>query len=454
MPRHRDKLSAGALMLSSRAESSLTVDGSKLVLSSLPWQERVFFEDKHRYKVIAKGRRVGGTTAAAHYLVDRMISGREQVLWVDTTRQNVRSYWERIFLPILSKIRREFWDWSETGKTLHLGNSTMDMRSAERPELLEGQKYSCAVLNEAGIILSDRQLWEVSIRPMLIDLQADTIFVGTPKGKLDKTGKEALYYELYLRGSRDQAEWPDWASFRIPTTENPLLDRDEIAAMAAEVPAIIRAQELEGEFVNISTESIVREEWIKYIDELPKPLEVLRKIISMDTAFKTSDAADYSAATEWWQMHDGRYLCVDAWAERLPFPALIERVKKSFDNRRVDALLIEDKASGQSLIQTLQQSNIPVIAYKPDKDKLSRLASASTKIESGQVYFLRGAWNREVIGQLIMYPMTEHDDLVDTVSQALLYMRPVMMPTANQVISRRVIRDSNALDVRRFSYVE
>lgn len=433
----------------------ITIDGGPLTLESLPWQERVFYEDKHRYKVVAKGRRVGGTTGAAHYIIDRMLSGKIQVLWVDTTRANVRSYWERIFLPILGRIRSQYWSWNETAKVLKLCGSTMDMRSAEKPENLEGQKYHLCVLNEAGIILSDRQLWEVSIRPMLIDYAADCIMVGTPKGRLDKSGKDHLFYDFHTRG-KNPLEWKDWASFTIPTADNPLLSRSEIEEMAHEVPLIIRAQELSGEFVNISLDSVIKEEWIRYVDSVPPRTETMRQILSLDTAFKTTESSDFSACTRWLQTYSGRLICTGAWSERLTFPDLVARVKAEFMSAPTDALLIEDKASGQSLIQTLKQSDIPVIPFKSDTDKMSRISSASTTIEGGLVDFLRAPWNREVTGQLILYPQVEHDDLVDTVSQAILYMRGAGVSQSGSmgIVSRRVIRDAKSVNLQTYSIVE
>jgi predicted phage terminase large subunit-like protein len=404
----------------------------------LPWQDD-YFKDPARFKVLAKGRRVGGTTGAVYHLIEKMLSGKLLVLWCDTTQSNLSTYWQRLWLPVLSKLPK-LWSWNESKKVLHLGHSTCDFRSAERPENLEGFAYDVAVLNEAGLILRDRTLWEISIRPMIVDRQAPVLFIGTPKGRLGKDGKDCLYYELYQRGL-DPVNWPAWKSWRIPSTANPTLSGAELQAMANEIPAANRAQEMDPHPITLSLESIIRESWIDYVDEIPPEASVMRRILSVDTAFKTTSSADYSAATEWIQTYNGHYYCTDAWQDRLTFPALISKITKLYELKHFDALLVEDCASGQSLIQMLQRAALPVTAYKPGSDKLTRLASASTKIEAGTVHFIRAPWNKELIGQLTLYPQVEHDDLVDTVSQALLYMNPSVLQDARAIVSRRVIHD-------------
>ena len=72
-----------------------------------------------------------------------------------------------------------------------------DFRSADRPENIEGFGYRHIIINEAGIILKNRNLWLESILPMTIDYDANVIIGGTPKGKKVKNNEPHLFYELY-----------------------------------------------------------------------------------------------------------------------------------------------------------------------------------------------------------------------------------------------------------------
>ena len=58
------------------------------------------------------------------------------------------------------------------GMILKIGNSSLDFRSADKPENIEGFGYALIILNEAGIILKNRRLWEETIRPMAMDYKA------------------------------------------------------------------------------------------------------------------------------------------------------------------------------------------------------------------------------------------------------------------------------------------
>lgn len=92
---------------------------------------------------------------------------------------------------------------------------------------------------------------------------------------------------------------------------------------------------------------------------------------------------------------------------------------------RPRAVLIEDAASGQSLIQTLQlNSGLPILAVKPQGDKQSRASAASPLVESGRVYIpAESSWGREFIDEVTAFPAPPHDDQVDSFCQGLAWMR-------------------------------
>ena len=85
------------------------------------------------------------------------------------------------------------------------------------------------------------------------------------------------------------------------------------------------------------------------------------------------------------------------------------------------AILIEDKASGQSLIQELRHSTrLPVISILPESDKLTRLSAQSAKFEAGLVWLPESvAWLADYERELLTFPMSAHDDQVDSTSQFL-----------------------------------
>ena len=169
------------------AQFDLTEAPSEKELIKAPFlenQHKLFHKRKAKFKIVAKGRRFGFTRGLALYVMERGMKGNESILWVDTSYSNITRYIERYFLPVLKQYPREYWEWKKTRSEMKIyGNDTetvIDFRSADRPENIEGFGYSLIVLNEAGIILKNERLWLESIRPMMLDYQADAIIASPP----------------------------------------------------------------------------------------------------------------------------------------------------------------------------------------------------------------------------------------------------------------------------------
>ncbi len=86
---------------------------------------------------------------------------------------------------------------------------------------------------------------------------------------------------------------------------------------------------------------------------------------------------------------------------------------------------MEDKASGQSLIQDIQrETTLPIIAQMPKDDKLTRLASVSPMIEAGKLFLPKNtAWAQLLLAELVGFPNSSNDDMVDALSQFLNWIK-------------------------------
>jgi len=166
---------------------------------------------------------------------------------------------------------------------------------------------------------------------------------------------------------------------------------------------------------------IIKLEWFaeKYYKVLP-PVEYY--IQSWDTAFKTGKENDYSVCTTWAVCKTGFYL-VDRYKAKIEFPEL-KRILITLANQyKPSAILIEDKASGQSLIQELiRGTRLPIKAIKVDTDKISRVHAVTPTIEINMYLPEDAPWLRDYIDNLLVFPNGAHDDDVDSTSQALNYM--------------------------------
>lgn len=155
------------------------------------------------------------------------------------------------------------------------------------------------------------------------------------------------------------------------------------------------------------------------------PPEKFSKVVqSWDTAFKAGAANDFSVSTTWGAAENGYYL-LHCWRDRVEFPELKRQVAQQAEQWRPHAIIIEDKASGQSLIQELRTATpFPVLAVKVDADKNTRANAVTAFFEAGKVFFPEGAaWLAELEDELAGFPGSVHDDIVDSVTQALNYLR-------------------------------
>lgn len=167
---------------------------------------------------------------------------------------------------------------------------------------------------------------------------------------------------------------------------------------------------------------MIKDAWVQRYNTAPA--NKIRIVQSWDTAYKAAQINDPSACTTWLQTTNGYYL-IDAFTIMAEYPAVKRAIKSKYEQFTPDAVLIEDKSSGQSLLQELRaDSNIPVIAIKPEQDKETRLNAVSSLFESGLIYLPESSpWLTDYESELFLFPAGGHDDQVDSTSQALAWMR-------------------------------
>jgi predicted phage terminase large subunit-like protein len=166
---------------------------------------------------------------------------------------------------------------------------------------------------------------------------------------------------------------------------------------------------------------LVKLAWFKRYSAPPSG--VVRVIQSWDTAFKADQANDPSVCTTWAQTDTGYYL-LDVWKQHAEYPELKRAAVSLAMKYDPTVILIEDKASGQSLVQDLKMgTSLPIVPVTPDGDKVIRLMAVSALMESGRVFLPEGApWLTDYEAELATFPNAAHDDQVDSTSQALKYM--------------------------------
>ena len=254
------------------------------------------------------------------------------------------------------------------------------------------------------------------------------IVVMTRWSKRDLTGK-------IIDNSVKRAGSDEWEVIELPAimpSGNPLWPEywgiKELEALRSELPLSKWSAQYQQDPTSEDGAMINREWWQEWKGKHPPPCEFV--IQSWDTAFLKTERSDYSACTTWGvflnEDQDAMHIILlDAFKERMEFPELKKRAYEMWQEVEPDAFLVEGKASGMPLVFELRQMGIPVSEYVASKGnaKIARVNSVADMFASGIVWAPMTRWAEEVIEEFAAFPAGDHDDLVDSSTQALMRFR-------------------------------
>ncbi len=294
---------------------------------------------------------------------------------------------------------------------------------------------------------------------------ADLLVIDDPHSEQDALSETALdnAYEWYTSGPRQRLQpggaivivmtrWSmkDLTGMLIKAQSEPKADQWEVVEFPAVLndkpmwPEYWNLKELDGVKASLSEQkwqaqwqqkptseegSIIKREWWKMWPKEKIP-DLVHVIQSLDTAYSKKETADFSAITTWGVFrpveHGPPHLILVAMRKgRWDFPELKRIALEQYKYWEPETILIEAKASGLPLTHELRQVGIPVVNYTPSKgqDKHVRVNSVAPLFEAGHIWCPDERWAEEVIEECAAFPYGEHDDLVDSTTQALLRFR-------------------------------
>ena len=295
---------------------------------------------------------------------------------------------------------------------------------------------------------------------------ADLLIIDDPHSEQDALSPHVLdaHYEWYTSGPRQRLQ-PGGAIVLVMTRwsvkdlTGQLLKAQGIDEMTdqwevVEFPAIINEKPMWGNFWNMDNllrvkasipltkwqaqwmqaptseeGALIKREWWQIWEKEETPQ--LKYIIqSYDTAFSKKETADYSAITTWgiFSPDDDEkqaLILLDAKRGRWNFPELKAVAMEEYNYWEPEQIIVEAKASGTPLTHELQKMGIPVINFTPSKgnDKHSRVNSVAPLFEAGTIWAPKKTFAEEVIEECAAFPFGEHDDYVDSTTQALMKYR-------------------------------
>ena len=256
------------------------------------------------------------------------------------------------------------------------------------------------------------------------------IIVMTRWAKRDLTGQ-------ILKNSEKEGV-DDWEVIEFPAilpSGTPLWPgfwkKEELEAIKAEIPTSKWNAQYQQNPTSEEGAIIKREYWKIWPEDRPPQCDFI--IQSWDTAFEKNNRADYSALTIWgvFQHPDsmGNYkpniIVLDSFKARMEFPELKQTALDQYKEWNPDLVLIEKKAAGAPLIYELKAIGVPIQEYTPSKgsDKIARVNAVAPLFEGGIVWCPDTRWADELMEECASFPNGDHDDLVDSTSQALLRFR-------------------------------
>jgi len=175
---------------------------------------------------------------------------------------------------------------------------------------------------------------------------------------------------------------------------------------------------------------LLHEDWWQWYDvdiDIVKEWNISQVVQIWDTAFKETQRADRSVCVTLGVIPRRGYAVLDCYIGRPNFPGLVRQAEAQNDKWSPRRVLIEDKASGISLIQQLRRdTTIPIRAIKilPKDDKKTRAESVAGIVEAGRVYLPKRAhWLADFLYETSNFPRAAHDDIVDAFVHGLRSLR-------------------------------
>lgn len=260
-----------------------------------------------------------------------------------------------------------------------------------------------------------------------------------------------MEYDSSRKCATSLPAYPDDIFFEDPRTEDgELLFPERMPEWVVERDKkVMGSYAVAGQFQQSPTPrggGIIKDKWWKLypeqgeaLDESGKPASPLEYppmefiVAFADTAYTTKEENDYSALTVWgvWRK-DGapKVMLMAGWKERLELNALVTKISNTCSAGKgipVDRLLIENKASGKSVAQEITRlfdnAAFGVELVEPKGDKIARMYAVQHLFENGIVHAPDREWSQMVIDDVAKFPKGSHDDIADTVSGALKWLR-------------------------------
>jgi len=338
----------------------------------LPWQQQVSREAK-RFNVLSIGRRAGKTFFAQDRLAQREVLTMPAA-WFSPSYKYMTEVWRETALRFAPIIARQ--NISERRMEFITGG-VLEFWTLENQRAGMGRKYRRVIIDEAAFVPTLLDIWNYSIRPTLADYAGDAYIVSTPKGQNG-------FWRLWQLG-QDEHE-PEWASWQMPSEVNPLIPRDELAAMRRQLPERVAQQELDAMFLEDAG-------------------GVFRRVTDAATATEQTDALpghEYVVGVDWAQSSDFTVFAVFDVTERalvcierfnqIDYELQKGRLLGLIRRFRPVQVIAETNSMGRPIIDSLVSQNVPIAPFTTtNATKAAAIQALQLAFETGDIRIIPDA---------------------------------------------------------------
>lgn len=375
------------------------------------------FNDVHRFKVVAAGRRFGKSRLAAWTLIiEGLKSTEKDVFYVAPTYQQARD----ILWELLKDLGKDvIVSAHENTSVITLMNGRkIFLKGSDRPDTLRGVGLAYVVIDEYADMKP--QVFEQILRPALADVEGGALFIGTPKGRNH-------FYDMFKMSELGIDE--EWQQFHYTSYDNPLLSRSEIEKAKTTMSSFAFRQEFLASF-EAASRDLFKEDWIHMEADEPDDGRYFIAIdlagfinVDRESGNKNKKLDETSIAVV--KVHEGGWWVADILHGRWDIKKTCAQIMNAVIKYEPVAVGIEKgslkNAALPYLTDLMRHHNhfyrIDDVTHGNQK-KTDRIVWAlQGRFEHGKVALAPGSWNNEFIDQLVNFPNAQlHDDLVDSLA--------------------------------------
>lgn len=346
-------------------------------------QARVISQAR-RFNVVNCGRRFGKTTLGLNRCADPDVL-RYPIGWFSPTYKMLLEVWREaaiLFHPIEKRKN------AQERRIEFITGGLLEFWSLDDINAGRGRKYRRIIVDEAAMVKLLMDHWQIVLRSTLADLQGDAWFLSTPKGRNG-------FWQLWQWGQDGQR--PEWASWQIPTHDNPYIAPAEIEAMRQSMPELIFNQEVMAMFLEDAG-------------------GVFRRVVDAATAVEQDKAQPggvYIFGVDWGKLNDfTAVVVIDMSARRMVHLDRFNQIDYQVQVGRLTALaerfkpvgiVAERNSMGDPIIEQLQRQGLPVLPFTTtNATKTRAIDELAMAFERGDITILN---DQVLIGELQAYEM-------------------------------------------------